>query len=391
MDPDIPYLLLTPGPLTTSPAVRATMQRDYCTWDDDYNSIVRGIRSRLVKLATQADPTKLPEFTSVLMQGSGTFSIEAAIGSLIPPTGKLLIVTNGAYGDRMVQIARCLRIAYTDIAFPETEPASPERVNEALLADPNITHIALVHCETTTGMLNPVREIGAVAKNHNKTYMVDAMSSFGGIPIDMSDLQADILVSSSNKCIQGVPGFGFVVVSRRLIEQTQGWARSVSLDLYDQWKTMEEKNGKWRYTSPTHVVRALAEALVELDQEGGVAARHRRYSENQHRLVERMEELGFRTLLPRRNHSPIITSFYYPDDPKFNFETFYQALKRRRFVIYPGKISQAETFRIGNIGHVFLEDIEQLGNAISEVVEELGLRMPPQQTYVSPASASCER
>lgn len=370
MDADIPYLLLTPGPLTTSRGVRQAMLQDHCTWDDDYNRIVTAIRHRLVRLATNRD-----DGTAVLMQGSGTFAVEATLGSVIPPDGKVLVVDNGAYGRRMVQIADRLRIARAVIELPETEPADPKRVAAALAADAALTHVALVHCETTTGMLNPAAEVGRVVAEQGKSFIVDAMSSFGGMPLTLEELHADYLISSANKCIQGVPGFGFVVCRRARLERTRGWARSLSLDLYDQWHEMEVKGGKWRYTSPTHVVRAFAQALDELDAEGGVAARHQRYRANHARLVTGLEALGFRALLPRQYQSPIITAFLYPPDPAFSFTRFYEALKARRFVIYPGKVSHAETFRVGTIGHVFPEDMDELVMRVGEVVRELGLNL----------------
>ncbi|WP_413430980.1 2-aminoethylphosphonate--pyruvate transaminase [Crateriforma spongiae] len=366
MDDDIPYLLLTPGPLTTSRCVRQSMLRDYCTWDADYNQLVADLRNRLVTLAGGGD-----RHTAVLMQGSGTFSVEATIGSVIPPGGKLLVISNGAYGRRMTQIARRLSIDHTECWLGETRVADPADVRQALQDDPAITHVAIVHCETSTGMLNPIESIGAVCRQMGKVYIVDAMSSFGGIPMSMESVGADFMISSANKCIQGVPGFGFVIADRDRLSETVGWARSLSLDLYDQWSEMESKGGKWRYTSPTHVVRAFVQAMDELDAEGGVAARHQRYCENHRRLVDGVAAFGITALLPAAIQSPIITSFLYPDVDGFAFGDFYQALKQRRFVIYPGKVSDAQTFRIGNIGHVFPEDIDQLVAAIAEVIGEL--------------------
>jgi 2-aminoethylphosphonate-pyruvate transaminase len=309
------------------------------------------------------------------VQGSGTFGVEAALGSLVPPDGKLLIVNNGAYGKRMVQIADRLRIARVEIRVLETEPADPSLVDRSLSADPAITHVAMVHCETTTGLLNPAADVGRVARLHGKTYLVDAMSSFGGIPLSMESLGAHAIVSSANKCIQGVPGFTFVVAERALLERSRGWARSLCLDLYDQWQEMEENGGKWRYTSPTHVVRAFTQALDELDAEGGVTGRFRRYRANHNRLLAGMEAIGFRPLLPLTLQSPIITSFHFPPDGAFAFPALYAALKARRFVIYPGKVSNADTFRIGTIGHVFPADIDSLTQNIAEVVREFGWRM----------------
>ena len=373
MDDDIPYLLLTPGPLTTSRTVKEVMLQDFCTWDDDYNSIVTRIRDRLVKLAVGDDTKAEADYTTVLMQGSGTFSVEATIGSVIPPDGKLLVIDNGAYGNRIALIAERLKIPLLSIKQPETEPADLERIDQTLANDASITHVAMVHCETTTGLLNPAAEVGRICAKHNKIFILDAMSSFGGVEMTMSDVGCQYLVSSANKCIQGVPGFGFVVAHRATFEKTKGWARSLSLDLFDQWHEMETKGGKWRYTSPTHTVRAFDRALDELDEEGGIAKRAARYAENNRRLIDGMRKIGFQSLVTAEYQSPIITSFIYPKDRKFDFVSLYDAMKRRRFVIYPGKVSDVDCFRIGNIGHVFPEDISELLVAISAAVEELGI------------------
>ncbi len=342
------------------------MLRDWCTWDDDYNlNIVQTIRQRLVILA-HASPTT---YTSVLMQGSGTFSVESVIGSAVPPSGHLLVISNGVYGQRMAEIAKRLHISHSMMS--ESETALPDRNKLKFILETNtaITHVAVVHCETTTGILNPVREIASLCKQYNKTVIVDAMSSFGGIPIDIEKWGIDFLISSSNKCIQGVPGFGFIIVRKEVIKQCKGIARSLSLDLYDQWELMEKSKGKWRYTSPTHVVRAFSQALDELDAEGGIENRFKRYSGNQKLLVKGMRNLGFTTLLPIPMHSPIITSWLAPGWPNYNFNTFYQLLKEKGFVIYPGKITAAETFRIGNIGEVYEDDIRNLLAAIGQIFD----------------------
>lgn len=354
-----PYLLLTPGPLSTTPSVKGVMMRDWCTWDDDYNDLVQALRSDLVRLATTADG-----YTAVLMQGSGTFAVESVIGSVIPEGGKLLVPVNGAYGKRIADIGERLRIETVVQDSGEVYPADVDLLDRTLADDPSITHVAVVHCETTTGMLNPVQEIGEIVKRHNRIYIVDAMSSFGGIPMDAAEIGADFLISSANKCIQGVPGFGFVIARRDQLESCKGRARSLSLDLYDQWHEMETKNGKWRFTSPTHTVRAFVQAMQELHEEGGVEARHARYSENHQTLVDGMQGLGFRCLLPRAHQSPIITSFINPDHPAYDFRSFYDALKVRGFVIYPGKVSVADTFRIGHIGNVHPGDIRRLIEAV---------------------------
>lgn len=365
MDDDIPYLLLTPGPLTTSTAVRAAMQRDYSTWDVDYNEIVQSIRDQLAGMAVASG-----EATSVLMQGSGTFSVEATIASVLGADDELLVVNNGAYGARMVTICERLGVTHRQLDCGERRPPSPSEVTELLVENPGITHVAMVHCETTTGMLNPVAEIGEVVKDHGRYFLVDAMSSFGGVPLTLESIHADYLISSANKCIQGVPGFGFVISRPEQMREIAGRSRSLSLDIHDQWREMEEKNGKWRFTSPTHTVCAFAVALQELQAEGGVEARYQRYQKNQQLLVDGMRQLGFHPLLPEEWHSAVITAFYDPC-PDFDFQEFYDQLKAHRFVIYPGKVTDAPTFRIGTIGHVFPADIELLLRAIREVIETM--------------------
>ncbi|KXF83046.1 2-aminoethylphosphonate--pyruvate transaminase [Enterovibrio coralii] len=358
------YLLLTPGPLSTSETVRSAMLKDWCTWDDDYNKdIVEVIRAKLVSLATEQEG-----YTSVLMQGSGTASVEATIGSAISQSGKLLVVDNGAYGARIAQIADYLNIPCSVISPGETAQPSLSEIENALSTDLAITHVAIVHCETTTGMLNPIEPVASLAKQHGKVVILDAMSSFGGIPMDIGELGIDFMISSANKCIQGVPGFGFVIAKQTELEKCKGQARSLSLDLYDQWHCMEVNHGKWRFTSPTHTVRAFYQALLELQDEGGIQARHQRYQTNQKTLVAGLRSLGFTPLLEDSLHSPIITSFYSPTNSDYQFKAFYDRLKEQGFVIYPGKVSNADCFRIGNIGDVHPSDIERLIGAIANAM-----------------------
>ena len=358
------YKLLTPGPLSTSETVKQAMLKDWCTWDEDYNlGVVQEIRGRLVSLATASQG-----YTSVLMQGSGTASVEAALGTFVAKKDKLLVINNGAYGARIAQICEYLNIAHDVLSYSETQEPIVEDVRKSLLADPQISHVAMVHCETTTGMLNPVEAVAKEVKSAGKVFILDAMSSFGGLPMDIEGLGVDVMISSANKCIQGVPGFGFVIAKTELLKGCEGVSRSLSLDLYDQWQAMEKGQGKWRYTSPTHVVRAFHQALIELGDEGGVAARYQRYQTNQRKLVQGMRLLGFETLLADDLHSPIITSFLSPKEPGYDFKTFYQKLKARGFVIYPGKVSDADCFRVGNIGEIYPEDIDGLLAAVAEVI-----------------------
>jgi 2-aminoethylphosphonate-pyruvate transaminase len=359
--PENPYLLLTPGPLSTTKTVKAAMLRDWCTWDDDYNSLVQEIRAELLRIAGVDES----EYTSVLMQGSGTFAVESVIGTAISETDKLLVLVNGAYGQRIATIAGYLKIDYVVYNVSELERHDPDTIDTLLGNDKTITHVAVVHCETTTGMLNQIEEIASVVKKHNRVFIVDAMSSFGGIPIEMEKIDIGYLVSSANKCIQGVPGFGFVIARKNLLETCDGNARSLSLDLFDQWQTMEKGNGKWRFTSPTHVVRAFRQALEELEDEGGTEARFMRYAMNQRTLLNGMRELDFETLLPDELQSPIITTFISPDSPEFDFQKFYNQLKNHGFVIYPGKVTDYQCFRIGNIGDVNSVDMRNLVLAVA--------------------------
>ncbi|MGY3911968.1 2-aminoethylphosphonate--pyruvate transaminase [Aeromonas piscicola] len=355
----VDYLLLTPGPLSTTSTVRAAMLQDSCTWDADYNlGVVEPIRRELVRLAT--GPEYESDYSAVLLQGSGSYVVESVLGSAIGADECLLIINNGAYGARMGEMARCLGLRHHELDCGETTRPEPAAIEAMLARHPEITHLAMVHCETTTGMLNPLDEVAALCQRCGIRLIVDAMSSFGGIPIDMGRLGIEFLISSANKCIQGVPGFGFVIARRAALTACAGRARSVSLDLHAQWQTMEQQGGKWRFTSPTHTVLAFAQALRELDEEGGIAARHQRYSENQRTLVDGMAALGFAPLLPEKWQSPIITAFYSPAHPDYRFADFYQRLKAQGFVIYPGKVSQADCFRIGNIGDVTPERVRDL-------------------------------
>lgn len=358
-----PYLLLTPGPLSTTRTVKEAMLNDWCTWDDEYNSIVQEVRSALVELATEKEG-----YTSVLMQGSGTFCVEGTICTAVPADGKLLALVNGIYGERIVEIARRLGISTAVQDNVELRPPDLEELKRNLEEDPAVTHVIAVHCETTTGILNPVEEVAKIVKEAGKVCIVDAMSSFGGIEMDVGEMEVDFLVSSANKCIQGVPGFGFVIALREELEKCEGRSRSLSLDLFDQWREMEEKGGKWRFTSPTHTVRAFVQALWELEEEGGVAKRAERYRENHRVLMAGMEGLGFEGLLQAEWQSPIITSFLNPDSPEYDFRRFYDELKKRGFVIYPGKVTTADTFRIGNIGDVAPDDMRRLVAAVEETM-----------------------
>ena len=361
------YKLLTPGPLTTSDTVKQSMLKDWCTWDVEYKTLVEDLRTKLLEI----NNVSKEEYTTVLMQGSGSFGVESTIISSLGENDTLLVLKNGAYGNRIEQIAATAKKNVEAIQFSELSQANPEELDAYLAENNQITHVAFVHCETTTGILNPIEALAKVVKKHSKTLIVDAMSSLGGIPIDIKGLEIDFIISSANKCIQGVPGFSFIITKREAIEKCEGNSTSLSLDLYDQWKAMESDPGKWRFTSPTHVVRAFYQAVLELIEEGGVEARYKRYKENQDTLVANMKALGFDTCVEIEKHSPIITTFLFPENEKFTFQGLYDYLKQFGFVIYPGKLSNLEVFRIGNIGEIYPDDIELLTTIIKKYKEEV--------------------
>lgn len=354
------YKLLTPGPLTTTDTVKREMLFDHCTWDEDYKIITQDIRKRLLKLAHVSED----KYTAVLMQGSGTFGVESVFSSVIGDNDKVLIITNGAYGKRMCSIADRLNLNYVTYDEEYDRIPSAEKVNEILENDKSITYVSMVHSETTSGILNDIEAVGKIVKNMGRNYIVDAMSSFGGVDIDVEGIGIDFIISSANKCIQGVPGFSFIICNREKLIASKGKARSLALDLYDQWETMD-KDGKWRFTSPTHTVLAFKKAMDEMDEEGGIPARSKRYRENNELLIKRMKELGFDTYI-HSNQGPIITTFLYPESCNYTFNEMYEYIKDRGYAIYPGKVTDIDTFRIGNIGEIYKEDIEKLYEIMKE-------------------------
>ena len=360
-------LLFTPGPLTTSRTVKEAMLRDLGSRDTEFIEVVRDIRRRLLALAGVADAG----YEAILMQGSGTFGLEAVVSSTIPLGGKLLVIVNGAYGRRIVQMASVLRIDTVVLEYPEDrKPALTEITSVLEKEGKSISQVAVVHCETTTGILNPVKEIGEIVKRFGPRYFVDAMSSFGGVPLKLAEWNIDYLVSSANKCIEGVPGFAFVLARREALPAADGFARSLSLDLLAQGEGLE-CDGQFRFTPPTHALLAFRQALLELEAEGGVEARAARYRANHETLARGMSELGFETYLRPQDHSYSLTSFRYPAHPRFSFEAFYQRLSEKGFVIYPGKLSHADCFRIGTIGRIYPADVRRLLEAIRQTLAEM--------------------
>ncbi|MGI9438036.1 MAG: 2-aminoethylphosphonate--pyruvate transaminase [Geminicoccaceae bacterium] len=359
--------LLTPGPLTTSLGVKQAMLRDWGSRDPAFIALNADIQKRLVAIAGGGD-----EFVCVPVQGSGTFAIEATLGTVVPRQGKLLVLVNGAYGERMMKIMRYLGRAATALTYDEETTPDLGEVQSTLAGDPDITHVAAVHCETTSGILNPIEDIATIVHAEGRALIVDAMSSFGALPLNASALPCDAVVASSNKCLEGSPGMGYAIIRKSVLEACEGNAHSLALDLYDQHRAIEG-NGQWRFTPPTHVMAAFHQALIEHEREGGVAGRHRRYRENCDVLIQGMEELGFEPLLAAASQAPIIVTFHMPGDPRFNFMSFYDQLATRGYVIYPGKLTVAPSFRIGCIGQVMPEDITHAVSMIGSVLEDMGV------------------
>jgi len=359
-------ILLTPGPLTTRPETRAAMSRDWGSRDEGFIALTAEMRRRLLSVANGAG-----SHVAVPLQGSGTFIVEATIGTLVGRADKLLVLVNGAYGERIAAIARRLRLPHEILTWEEWQPVDAARVEQTLASQPAITHVAMIHCETTTGLLNPLEEVAAVVARHGKKLLLDAMSSFGALPIDLARTPVTAVMASSNKCLEGTPGLGYALIEQSVLAAAKGNSPSLSLDLHDQWRGLEG-NGQWRFTPPVQVVAALVEALRLLEAEGGPEARLARYRRNCRILVEGMGRLGFRLFLDPAHQAPIIASFHYPTDRPFSFEGFYQALAARGFVIYPGKLSKAESFRIGCIGAVEPADFHRLLAAVGDVMKEIG-------------------
>ena len=356
-----PYLL-TPGPLTTSLRTKQSMLRDWGSWDADFNSITGRVRERLLQIVHGSGTHEC-----VPMQGSGTFSVEAAIGTLVPRTGHVLVPQNGAYCQRIARICRVLGRKLTTIDYAENTQVAAADIERALRADPSITHVALVHCETSTGILNPLEEVAQVVSRHDRGLIVDAMSSFGALEIDARTTPFDAVVAASGKCLEGPPGMGFVIVRREALERCEGNCHSLALDLNDQWVYMQ-KTTQWRYTPPTHVVAAFDSAIAQYLEEGGLVARGARYAQNCRTLIEGMARLGLKSFLPAAIQAPIIVTFFAPDSPRYVFKDFYNAVKAHGYILYPGKLTTVETFRVGCMGQLGERGIAGAVEAVGKVL-----------------------
>jgi 2-aminoethylphosphonate-pyruvate transaminase len=368
-------ILLTPGPLTTSLETKQAMLRDWGSWDSSFNSMTASICKDLVAVVNGAGT-----HVCVPLQGSGTFAVEAALGNLVPRDGKVLVPQNGAYCQRILKILKYLGRAHVAIDLAEDAPATPAMIEEAFARDPAITHVAQVHCETSTGILNPLPEIAAACARHGKGLIVDAMSSFGALEIDAAKYPIDAVVTASGKCIEGAPGMGFVIARQEIIEKCAGNSHSLAMDLHDQWTYMQ-KTTQWRFTPPTHVVAAFRAALDQFKAEGGTPARGARYRRNCETLIEAMSALGFKSFLARAIQAPVIVTFHAPADPGYTFKSFYDKVKARGYILYPGKLTRLETFRVGCIGAIDANEMRNVAAAVAETLNEMGIKQ------VAPAKA----
>jgi len=360
-------LLLTPGPLSTTDSVKQAMLKDWGSWDAPFRDMNADIRSRLEGIAGDGD-----RLTAVPLQGSGTFVVEAMLGTFVPRDGAVLMLTNGAYGDRAIKICERMGRDFQVYRTAEDAPPDPQEIDR-LLTETAFSHLFVVHCETTSGVRNPVEDIAAVTGRHGVGLLIDAMSAFGALALDAAALGYTALAASANKCLEGVPGMGFVLADKQALEKAEGNAHSVSLDLHEQWAYME-KTRQWRFTPPTHVLAAFYTALQEHAAEGGTQARGARYAANCRHLVSGMRGLGFETFLSDEIQAPIIVAFHAPQDSRYDFATFYDRLAARGYVIYPGKLTQVETFRIGCIGAMGPTDVDGVVQAVADVLDEMGVQ-----------------
>ncbi len=360
-------ILLTPGPLTTTLRTKLAMLRDWGSWDADFNQVTARVRQSLLAVVHGQD-----SHVVVPLQGSGTFSVEAAVATVVPRDGHVLVLDNGAYCKRAAKLTSMMGRRATAIAFDEAQPVTAAAVEAAVKKDPSITHVVMIHCETGAGVLNPLPEVAAMCERLGKGLIIDAMSSFGALPIDARTTRFDALIAASGKCLEGVPGMGFVFLRKAILDGCAGNSQSLAMDLHDQYTYME-KTGQWRFTPPTHVVVALAEAIAQFEAEGGQPARLARYTDNYRTLVDGMARLGFKPFLDPKVQAPIIVTFHAPADAKYDFKTFYQAAKQRGFILYPGKLTQIETFRVGCIGAIGRKEMEQAVHAVALALQDMGI------------------
>ncbi|MES2102467.1 MAG: 2-aminoethylphosphonate--pyruvate transaminase [Pseudomonadota bacterium] len=360
-------ILLTPGPLTTSPQTKNAMLRDWGSWDASFNTVTAKVRKQLLDIISGQET-----HVCVPMQGSGTFSVEAAVNTLVPRNGHMLVLINGAYGKRLARLVEMMGRKVTVFETADDVPTTAQDVDRLLAGDKSITHVGLIHCETSTGILNPLADIAEVVAHHRRGLIIDAMSSFGALEINAQKIPFDAVIAASGKCIEGPPGMGFVLARKEVLEKCAGNSQSLSLDLHDQWVYME-KTTQWRFTPPTHIVVAFHEALNQFFAEGGQPARLARYTKNYETLMAGMAELGLKPFLKPEIQTPIIVTVHAPADAKYSFKDFYERVRDKGFILYPGKLTQAETFRVGCIGAIGQAEMRMAVHAMGDALQEMGI------------------
>lgn len=361
-------ILLNPGPATTTRSVKeAQVVPDICPREQEFGDLLDGIRRDLVRIVHGED-----QFVTILFGGSGTAAMEAVMSSVVPPGGRVLVVENGAYGTRFVEMAERHRIETVSFRMPYGEPPDLKALDALLSVNQGITHLFVIHHETTTGMLNPVSEIAATAARNGVSVVLDAMSSFAGLPIDLRRLGVDYLISSSNKCIQGMAGLSFVLCRRSLLVASRNHARTYYLDLLEQHLYFE-KTRQTRFTPPVQTCYALRRAIDEYFAEGQ-GGRFARYRANWETLYAGLSNLGFRFLLPRQWESGILVAVREPDHPAYSFEDMHDYLYARGFTIYPGKGAREATFRLSILGDLSTTDVTAFLQALEAYLKERGIR-----------------
>ena len=363
-------ILLTPGPLTTTLRTKLAMLKDWGSWDADFIAVTASVRRSLLAIIHGQD-----SHVVVPLQGSGTFSVEAAVATLVPHDGHVLVLDNGAYCKRAARITSMMGRRCTTMSFDEASPVDPHALAQRLQEDASITHVVLIHCETGAGVLNPLQAVADVCARFERGLIVDAMSSFAALEIDARKTRFDALIAASGKCLEGVPGMGFVFIRQAVLEGCAGRSQSLAMDLYDQYVYME-KTGQWRFTPPTHVVVALHEAIAQFEAEGGQSARLARYTRNYQTLVTGMAALGFKPFLDPAVQAPIIVTFHAPQHPAYEFKRFYDTAKHYGFLLYPGKLTQVETFRVGCIGAIGPVEMRQAVDAVAQTQRDMGISQP---------------
>jgi 2-aminoethylphosphonate-pyruvate transaminase len=363
-------LLLIPGPVTTNPAVRAALAHDFAPWDNDFRPLAAGLRDRLLRIARGT-----PERHTVLpLQGCGHFITEAAVRTFLPMGGKLLIPATGSYSDRMVRLAREAGRVPVTLPIPDTAPTPPQAVAAALAADPDISHVGLVYSETGSGVVHDPAVVGAVVRAAGRRMIVDAVSAFGALPLDISaQPEIDAVVFTPNKCLEGIPGLAFAACPIDRLEACAGQAGSWSFDLSDIYAhALRSGPGRFRFTPPAQVINALNVAL-DLYEAEGQAARLARYTQNMRVLYDGVQALGLTPFLPREHQGPIIVNVHAPADPAWDLQRFVDALKRRGVLISNFYNTPTPGFRVGCIGAITPDDMRGAVAAMAEALDELGI------------------